>query len=285
MSKVAVITDSDCSLPLSLTDSLGIRQVPITIQFGEEILRSGIDINDVELFQRVDREGKLPTTAAPSPGDFLAAYKAAFEEDKADEVLCFCVSAAISATYNAAKVAAEEMSDKKITVIDTETLSMGQGYMTLAAAEILKNGGSLDDAIKAAKDIGTREHLYGALATLKYLSMSGRVSHLAAGMAGMLDIKPILSVQNGKLDMLEKVRTRKKAWERVVELCRQDTQGKKIVKMAVLDVNAPKDGDEFEALLRANLDCPAEILRSELSAGLSVHTGAGLVAVGFVTDK
>jgi DegV family protein with EDD domain len=285
MSKVAVITDSDCSLPLSLTDSLGIRQVPITIQFGEEILRSGIDINDVELFQRVDREGKLPTTAAPSPGDFLAAYKAAFEEDKADEVLCFCVSGAISATYNAAKVAAEEMSDKKITVIDTETLSMGQGYMTLAAAETLRNGGSVDDAVKAAKDIGTREHLYGALATLKYLSMSGRVSHLAAGMAGMLDIKPILSVQNGKLDMLEKVRTRKKAWERVVELCRQDTQGKKIVKMAVLDVNAPKDGDEFEALLRANLDCPAEILRSELSAGLSVHTGAGLVAVGFVTDK
>ena len=285
MSKVAVITDSDCSLPLSLTDSLGIRQVPITIQFGEEILRSGIDINDVELFQRVDREGKLPTTAAPSPGDFLAAYKAAFEEDKADEVLCFCVSGAISSTYNAAKVAAEEMSDKKITVIDTETLSMGQGYMTLAAAEILKNGGSLDDAVNAAKDIGTRAHLYGALATLKYLSMSGRVSHLASGMAGMLDIKPILCVQNGKLDMLEKVRTRKKAWERVVELCRQDTQGKKIVKMAVLDVNAPKDGDEFEALLRANLDCPAEILRSELSAGLSVHTGAGLVAVGFATDK
>ncbi len=114
--------------------------------------------------------------------------------------------------------------------------------------------------------------------------MSGRVSQLAAGMAGMLDIKPILSVQNGKLDMLEKVRTRKKAWERVVELCRNDAKGKKIIKMAVLDVNARDDGDEFEALLRSNLDCPNEILRSELSAGLSVHTGAGLVAVGFVTD-
>lgn len=285
MPKVAVVTDSDCSLMLALTDPLGIRQVPITVQFGEEILRSGIDINDVELFQRVDREGKLPTTAAPSPGDFLAAYKAAFEEDKADEVLCFCVSSAISATYNAAKVASEEMSDKKITVIDTETLSMGQGYMTLAASETLKIGGTSDDAVKAAKDVGTRAHLYGALATLKYLSMSGRVSHLAAGMAGILNIKPILSVQNGKLDMLEKVRTRKKAWERVVELCRRDAQGKKIVKMAVLDVNAKHDADEFEALLRANLDCPSEILRSELSAGLSVHTGAGLVAVGFVTDK
>jgi DegV family protein with EDD domain len=285
MPKASVITDSDCSLPIRLTDELGIRQVPITIQFGEEILRSGIDISDVELFQRVDREGKLPTTAAPSPGDFLSAYKAAFEEDKADEVLCFCVSGAISATYNAAKVAAEEMPDKKITVVDTETLSMGQGYMVLAAFEALKIGKSIDEAVEIAKDLGARAHLYGALATLKYLSMSGRVSHLAAGMAGMLDIKPILSVQNGKLDMLEKVRTRKKAWERVVELCRRDSVGKKIIKMAVLDVNAKHDADEFEALLKANLDCPAEILRSDLSAGLSVHTGAGLVAVGFVTDK
>ena len=284
MSKIAVVTDSDCSLPLSLTDQLGIRQVPITVQFGEEILRSGVDIDDVQLFQRVDREGKLPTTAAPSPGDFLSAYKAAFEEDKADEVLCFCVSGAISGTYNAAKVAAEELPGKKVTVVDTETLSMGQGYMTLEAYEVLKRGASVEDAVKAAQALNERSHLYGALATLKYLSMSERVSQLAAGMAGMLDIKPILSVQNGKLDMLEKVRTRKKAWERVVELCRNDAKGKKIIKMAVLDVNARDDGDEFEALLRSNLDCPNEILRSELSAGLSVHTGAGLVAVGFVTD-
>jgi len=284
MSKVSVVTDSDCSLPLSLTDQLGIRQVPITVQFGEEILRSGVDIDDVQLFQRVDREGKLPTTAAPSPGDFLSAYKAAFEEDKADEVLCFCVSGAISGTYNAAMVAAEELPGKKVTVIDTETLSMGQGYMALEAYEALKGGASVEDAVKAAQDLNKRSHLYGALATLKYLSMSGRVSQLAAGMAGMLDIKPILSVQNGKLDMLEKVRTRKKAWERVVELCRNDAKGKKIIKMAVLDVNARDDGDEFEALLRSNLDCPQEILRSELSAGLSVHTGAGLVAVGFVND-
>jgi DegV family protein with EDD domain len=285
MPKVAVITDSDCSLPHSLTNELGIRQVPITVQFGEEILRSGLDIDDALLFQRVDREGKLPTTAAPSPGDFLAAYKAAFENDKADEIVCFCVSGDISGTYNAAKVAAEELSDKKITVVDTQTLSMGQGYMVLGAFQALKDGATLHDAVNTAKAINDRSHLYGALATLKYLSMSGRVSHLAAGMAGMLNIKPILSVQNGKLDMLEKVRTRKKAWDRVVELCRNDSQGKKIVEMAVLDVNASSDADEFETLLRENLDCPKQILRTELSAGLSVHTGAGLVAVAFVTDK
>ncbi len=284
MPKVKVITDSDCSLPLSLTNELGICQVPITVQFGEEVLRTGIDIDDARLFQRVDQEGKLPTTAAPSPGDFLAAYKAAFEEEQVDEILCFCVSGEVSATYNAAKIAAEELG-RKVTVIDTRTLSMGQGYMVLEALQAMKDGACVEDAVKAAQSINSRSHLYGALATLKYLTMSGRVSHLAAGMAGMLNIKPILSVQNGKLDMLEKVRTRKKAWDRVVELCKNDTEGKKIIRMAVLDVNAPREADEFEALLRSNLDCPEDILRTELSAGLSVHTGAGLVAVGFVTDK
>ena len=285
MPKISIITDSDCSLPLSMTNKLGIRQVPITVQFGEEILKSDIDITDAQLFERVDREGKLPTTAAPSPGDFLSAYQLAFNEDKADELVCFCVSGAISATYNAAKLAAEEMAGKKITVVDTQSLSMGQGYMVLAAAEAAKNGATIKDIVKTAQYVGTRSHLYGALATLKYLSMSGRVSHLAAGMAGMLNIKPILSIQNGKLDMLEKVRTRKKAWDRVVELSKADVAGKRIEKMSVVDVNAREDAMEFEALLRASLDCPKEILHTDLSAGLSVHTGAGLVAVAFVTDK
>lgn len=284
MSKIVIITDTDSSLPLSLTNELGIRQVPITVQFGDEVLRSDMDITDISLFQRVDLERKLPTTAAPSPGDFLMAYKAAFEEDQADEIICFCVSAAISATYNSAQLAADEMAGKAITVVDTGTLSMGQGYMVLSAAEAVRKGHPAEQVINLAKLTRERSHLYGALATLKYLSMSGRVSHLAAGMAGMLDIKPILSVQNGKLDMLEKVRTRKKAWERVVELCQRDCAGKKISRMAVLDVAARQEGDEFESLLRSKLDCPSEILRSELSAGLSVHTGAGLVAVAFLTE-
>jgi DegV family protein with EDD domain len=104
-------------------------------------------------------------------------------------------------------------------------------------------------------------------------------------MAGMLDIKPILSVQNGKLDMLEKVRTKKKAWERVIELAKADAQKSEINQMAVVHVAALDEAREFEALLRANLKCPNEILMAELTPGLSVHTGAGLVAVGFVTEK
>jgi DegV family protein with EDD domain len=286
MPKISIVTDSDSSLPESVASKYGILQVPISIRFGEECFETGLDINDKTLFERVDREGKLPTTAAPTPGNFADAFKSAFQKDGSKELICFCISSAMSATLEAAQIAARDvLPDRKITVVDTKTLSVAQGFMAIAAAEAAAKGASVSEIIELTASIRDRSHIYGALASLKYLSMSGRVSQLAAGMAGMLNIKPILSVQNGKLDMLEKVRTRKKAWERVIELTKVDAAKSRIEKMAVLHVTALGDAHELEALLRANLECPDEILVIELTPGLSVHTGAGLVAVGFVTEK
>ncbi len=282
---IAIITDSDASLTDSLAEKYGITQVPITIQFGEEVFRSGVDMNDDELFVRIDREGKLPTTAAPSPGNFTAAYQSAFDHG-ADAVICLCVSGEISATYNSAKLAAEEFhAHKRIEVVDTRNLTMGQGYMAIAAAEAVQAGASVEEAVAAAHHIGERVHVYGALATLKYLALSGRVSHLAAGMAGMLDIKPILSVQNGKLDLLEKIRTRKKAWARVVELTQLDLNGRAIERMCVVHVAAAADAEEFKKLLIEQLDYSGFLPVLPLSAGLAVHTGAGLVGLVFVVGE
>ncbi|NSW50938.1 MAG: DegV family protein [Anaerolineae bacterium] len=284
--KVSIITDTDASLPNDLASQYGIRQVPISVHFGEEAFDTGVDIDDAALFVRIDRENKLPTTAAPSPGKFAKAFQAAFDEDGADEVLCFTVSSAVSTTYNAAVMAATDlMADKKITVVDTNCLSIGQGFMVLAAAKTLAAGGSVDEAVAAAKDIGGRVHLYGALATLRYLAMSGRVGQLAAGMANLLNIKPILEMESGKLELLEKVRTRKKAWERVIELTKEKVGNGKIEQLAIVHVTAPEDAKEFERMLRAQVECPAEALYAELTPGLSVHTGAGLVGVSFVTSK
>ena len=286
MPKISIVTDTDSSLPESVASPYGILQVPISILFGEESFETGLNINDKTLFERVDKESKLPTTAAPTPGNFADAFRNAFEQDGSDELICFCISSAMSATYEAAQMAAHDiLPDRKITVMDTKTLSVAQGYMAIAAAEAAAKGASVAEIIEIATSVRDRSHIYAALATLKYLSMGGRVSHIAAGMAGMLDIKPILSVQNGKLDMLEKVRTKKKAWERMIELAKTDALKSRIEKMAVLHVAVLDEAREFEALLRANLECPNEILMAELTPGLSVHTGAGMVAVGFITEE
>ena len=142
MNKIAIITDTDASLPLTLAAEYGIYLVPINVHFGEECLESGLEINDAELFERVDREQKLPTTSAPTPGKFIEVYQQAFE-DGADEVICFCVSSEVSATYDVAQTAREHLADRPITVVDTRSISMGQGFMALEAAKAARAGASL----------------------------------------------------------------------------------------------------------------------------------------------
>lgn len=284
MPKIAIVTDTDASLPLNLAEQHNITQVPINVLFGEESYRDVFDITSAATFARIDRDGKLPTTSAPSPGQFAEAYQAAFDAG-ADSVLCFTVSGEVSATYAAAVAARDMYPNRDITVVDTRSLSLGQGLMVLAAAEAVAGGSSVDEAVALAMDVGQRSRLFAALPTLKYLAMSGRVGHLAAGMAGLLSIKPILTIRDGKLDLLERIRTQKKSWERVVELCVEAVDGRQIERMAMIHVNAPDDAKQLEAMLRNALNCPAEVLIGAMNPGLSIHAGAGLVGVVFVTGK
>ena len=278
MSSVAIVTDTDSSLPPEVAAHFGIRQVPILINFGQETFKANEEIDDATVFFRVNRDGKLPTTAAPSPGQFAEAYEAAFAAG-ADKIVCLCVSGAISGTYGAAVVARDLYPDRDITVVDTRTLSMAQGFMVLAAAEAAEAGAPVEEIVARAEDIRGRTHLYAALSTLKYLAMSGRIGHLAAGMASILDVKPILTTRDGKLEMLERVRSQKKAWARVIELAALAVGDRPVERMAILNIDAPGDALQFQAQLRAGLKCPDDIMLADLGPGLSVHAGAGLVGV------
>jgi DegV family protein with EDD domain len=284
MPKIAIITDTDSSLPKAVAEKYGILQVPIVVNFGEQVLRTGIDIDDATLFARVDRDGVLPTTAAPAPGDFSSAYQQAFDSG-ADSVLCFCVSSEISATYAAAITAQETMPKRDIHVVDTRNLTMGQGFMVMAAAEAAQKGIAIPEIIAIVEQVRKRSHMYAVLPTLKYLAMSGRVGSLAAGFADVISIKPILTVRDGKLDLLERVRTLKKAWNRASELSAQAIGKNNVERMAIVHVNAQAEAQAFYNQLSRAVPFPGEVMYAELTPGLSVHSGAGMVGVCVVVSE
>ena len=282
MPAIAIVTDTDASLPRDLAAQYQIRQVPIIVNFGAEAFKTGEEIDDARLFARINREKKLPTTSAPSPGQFGEAFQAALDAG-AETVICFCVSSAVSATYQAALTARNLLPGRDIEVVDTQNLTLGQAFIVLSAAEAARAGAGKAEVLARAREVGRRTHLYAALPTLKYLAMSGRVGHVAAGLANVLNIQPVLTIRDGKLDLLERVRTRSRSWERTIQMLVEAAGGKPVERLAIVHVNALAEARQFEEKLRARLLQPPLAFFAELTAGLSVHSGEGLVGAALVT--
>ena len=281
--KICVVTDTDSSLPVDIAERAGVKQVPITIHFTTENYTTGVDIDDRKLFEIIDRENKLPTTSAPSPNAFAAAFEHAFTEG-AESIFCICVSSKVSATYNSAVTACEFFPGRDIHVVDSLNLSMGLGFMALEAAAAARAGAGTEEILQVIESTGKRLHVFALLSTLKYLALSGRVGKLAAGMADTLNIKPILTVQDGKLGLLERIRTHKKAFERLLELSRLACAGKQIARLAILHVNDLEGALDLRQELCTILPCPDEILVCEFTPGLSVHSGTGVVGSVMLTN-
>jgi len=278
MPKIAIITDTDSSLTPEIAARYDIRLVPITVEFGGQSFTTGVDIDDQKLFEMVDRENKLPTTSAPSPGAFATAYEAAFAAG-AEAVVCICVSSKVSSTYSSALSACESFPGKAILVIDSLTLCMGQGYMALAAAEAAQKGAALDEVEAKVRALESHLHLFAAVPTLKYLALSGRVGKFMAGMANVLDIKPVLTVRDGSLVLLERVRTQKKAVERMLELVDQALEGSAIERLSMIHVNNEEGARALQDQICKSHNCTGEVLIVPFNPGLSVHAGSGVVGV------
>jgi DegV family protein with EDD domain len=283
MRSIAIITDTNSSLPAKIVAEKKIYQVPIQIQFGEESYTTGEDIDDQKLFELIDARKTLPTTAAPSPAAFQRAYQQAFD-DGYEQVICICCSSEVSATYNNAELARGAFEGRDISVVDSLQLSLAEGFQVLAAVDAAEAGEAPPAIIERLKEIQARTHVFGALPTLKYLAMGGRVGKLAAGFGDTLEIKPILTSRDGKLELLEKVRTWRKAKQRLVDLGVVSTAGKPIARVGLIHVNNEPGLMKLHEALNKVLPLPEEVIVTEFTPGLSVHTGSGVIAFALVTE-
>ncbi|MEO5678866.1 MAG: DegV family protein [Acidimicrobiales bacterium] len=278
---VRVVTDSGSDLPPALCEELGIEVVPLTIRFGDEALTDRQDLTAAEFWARCQAAPALPETAAPSPGTFQEACRRA-QAGGADGVVVVTLSAKMSATIQAAQLAAEALAgDPPVRVVDSGNASLGEGMVALVAARAAAAGGSLDEVEEAARSAARRTTLFAAIDTLDNLRRGGRIGGAQALLGGLLSIKPLITVSadtGGEVAEAGKQRTRAKALNVLLDKVRAVGP---VEALGLMHAEAP---DVDQLLARLDDIVPREdIIVADVGAVIGTHVGPG--CIGVVTVK
>jgi DegV family protein with EDD domain len=275
---IKIVTDSTADVPEELMKRYDIRQVPINIQFGIETYEEGIEIDRPTFFRKL--EEVMPTSSQPSPGQFAEVYRELVEQGHS--VLCIAITSKHSGTYQSAVLAKSMLPEADIEVFDTLSISIGTGYQVLAAARAAEEGKSMGEIIQLLEGIRSRMFLYLTPATLKYLQRSGRVGKLAGALGALLNLKPVIKVEDGVLEAFQNVRTRSKAIDRLVELTAEAVGTTEPVKLGIPHAQAPDEAEELRERLERTFNCD-EMHVVDLACSLTVHGGPGVI--GLVSYK
>ncbi|MFJ8841925.1 DegV family protein [Streptomyces cyaneofuscatus] len=270
---VAIVTDSTAYLPRRTMERHGITAVPLTVVLGDQALEEGTEISARSLALALQKRHSV-TTSRPSPEVFAATYRAA-ADGGADAVVSLHLSAEFSGTYDAALLAAKD-APIPVRVVDTGMVAMALGFCALAAAESAEAGGSPDEIVAAAEKRAAGTSAYFYVDTLDYLRRGGRIGTAQALLGSALAVKPILQLDGGRIEMLEKVRTASKAIARLEEIV-AERAGEAVVDIAVHHLAAPERAERLAERLRERVPGLADLHVSEVGAVIGAHTGPGLL--------
>lgn len=271
-----IVTDGAADLPMEWQSEYGIDILPINIQFGEKTYLQGVDLDNESFYKLVEETKKIPKTSQPSPHQFGEFYKKIAQPG--DTILSIHVTSKLSGTYASAVTAGRELEGiYHVIPFDSATGSMAIGFMCRAARLQDRAGKSLEQIIKHLEEMRATGQLVLALDTLSYARMSGRVGTMQAALASVLNVKPIAVLQDGLLNMTEKVRTRKASLERLIAMVKE-RMGNRPVLMAILHARDPQAGQEMIEQARAQFNI-RELYLVDLSISLAANFGPGTVGI------
>jgi DegV family protein with EDD domain len=278
--RIKFVCDSATDLPAAWRARWDISVIPVFVNFGAESFPDdGVSLTHDEFYRRLAESKTTPTTSAPSAGVAADVLRQALSE--ADRVIAFTISPAVSSTYNAVRLAAQQVSAERITVCDTGTMSMASGWQIVAACEARERGADLNGILDAVAEARERADVWAIPGSLDYLRRGGRVNWIVSGVGTLLQIKPIITVKNGVIDSKQRARTIKKAIETVAKLIRRRAP---LEGLAILHTNAPDLAEQMRALLAdiAPSD-PERTLILNVAAAIGVHFGPGSVGAAILS--
>jgi len=284
LSRVAVVTDSTASIPERIISDLNIHLVPYYIHRGEEVLLDLVTVQRETFFQWLTTAKKLPTTSNPGPGDYLTMYTKLVEEEGTDGIISIHMTSKGSGAYGSATVAKsmflEKLPNIRIEVIDTLNVSMCQGWMVIEAARAAIENYSFDDIIQRVRSMIPVTHMIQTADTLKYLYMGGRIGKAKHLLGSLINIKPLIGMEDGIIVPLGQARSRKKAYGMMAERVEKIVGKDRKIDVAFVHAAAFEEAKKLKAIIEARLDC-VETVIAELSPALGVHTGPGTAGICF----
>jgi fatty acid kinase fatty acid binding subunit len=268
----AVVTDSTADLPQEWRERYGIEVVPLKVLFGKDTFRDGVDVTNEQFFQRLAASTALPTTSAPSPGEFAEVYRRLAKDH--DGCISIHIGAQLSATAEAARIGAQAVEGFKVDVIDSQTVSMPVAFLCRVAAE----SETLEAASAAVAQRVPKTRVLALLDTLRYLEMGGRLSRAQAMIGTMLDLKPLLLVADAEIKPVDRVRTRSRAITRMVEYFKGDLP---VEYMAVMHAQAADEAERIAAALRQDFP-EREVTVGQIGCVLGTHTGPKALGIVYL---
>lgn len=278
---IHIVSDTDSNLPQPIADELGIPLVPMQIIFGDEVLRERYDLPDDECYARMAAAPNLPTTSQPPVGDFKVLYERLLANDPGGTIISVHLSSAMSGTVVSAQQAAALLPGADIRVFDTRSVSLGQGLMAREAALMARAGASADDIMLKLKAMRDSMQVYFVLETLDYLARGGRIGRASHLMGTLLDVKPILRVEDGVIGAHSRQRTWGRAVAAIRDMVIADVGGRPGAQIGVVHAASAHDAqhlaDDLDEAIHADV-----LVLGEVGAGLGVHTGPGALGVCWV---